>query len=93
MVYKQFHYEKYEQCEDEECTALSAYVRIEGKWTKIGYYGSECKQFSPIDLKQDEEDRKIKRRARMLTDLVKKSKKMSLEEVQDSIKRFNESNE
>ena len=93
MVYRCFHYEKYDLCEDEECTALTAYVRIEGKWTKIGYYGSECKQFSPIDLKQDEEDRKIKRRARMLTDLVKKSKKMSLEEVQDSIKRFNESNE
>lgn len=93
MVYRNFHYEKNDQCEDEECTALSAYVRIEGKWTRIGYYGSECKQFSPLDLEQEREDRRIKQRVRMLTDLVKKSKKMSLEEVQDSIKRFNESSE
>ena len=93
MVYRCFHYEKNDQCEDEECTALSAYVRIEGKWTKIGYYGSECKRFSLLDLEQDKEDRRIKQRARMLTDLVKKSKKMSLDEVKESIKRFNESNE
>ena len=93
MVYRCFHYEKYDPCEDEECTALSAYVRIEGKWTKIGYYGSECKQFSPLDLEQEKEDRRIKQRARMLTDLVKKSKKMSLNEVNESIKRFNESND
>lgn len=93
MVYRQYHYEKYGPCEDEECTALSAYVRIEGKWTKIGYYGSECKQFSLLDLEQDKEDRRIKQRARMLTDLVKKSKKMSLDEVKDSIKRFNESDD
>ena len=93
MVYRNYHYEKNDQCEDEECSALTAYVRIEGKWEKIGYYGSECKQFSQFDLKQEKEDRRIKRRVRMLTDLVKKSKKMSLEEVQDSIKRFKESNE
>ena len=92
MVYRCFHYEKYDPCEDEECTALTAYVRIEGKWTKIGYYGSECKQFSPLDLEQDEKDRKLKQRVRELTNLVKKSKKMSLDEVKDSIKRFNESN-
>lgn len=88
MVYRNYHYEKNDQCEDEECTGLTAYVRIEGKWTRIGYYGSECKQFSKLDLEQDEKDRKLKRRVRELTNLVKKSKKMSLEEVQDSIKRF-----
>jgi len=93
MVYRCFHYEKYDLCEDEECTALTAYVRIEGKWTKIGYYGSECKQFSILDLEQDEKDRKLKRRVRELTNLVKKSKKMSLDEVKDSIKRLDESDD
>ncbi|WP_428324352.1 hypothetical protein [Nitrosopumilus sp.] len=93
MVYRRFHHEKYDQCEDEECTALTAHVRIDGKWTRIGYYGSECKQFSTLNLEQEREDRRIKRQARMLTDLVKKSKKMSLDEVKDSIKRLNEHDE
>ncbi|WP_428324917.1 hypothetical protein [Nitrosopumilus sp.] len=86
MVYRNYH----EEC-NEDCTRLMAYVRIDGKWTKIGYYGSKCKQFSQLDLKQEREDRRIKRRVRELTNLVKKSKKMSLDEVKDSIKRFDES--
>jgi len=56
MVFRRFHCEKNEQCEDDSCTALAAYVRIEGKWTKIGYYGSLCKQFSNLDLQKEEEE-------------------------------------
>jgi len=89
-VYRKFHYEKYDPCPDEECTALSAYVRIEGKWTKIGYYGSICKQFSELNLEQEEKDRKLKLKLRLLTDLVKKSRKMSYDEFKDAIKYFKE---
>jgi hypothetical protein len=32
-------------------------VRIEGKWVKIGHYGSECKKFEALDLQQEEKDR------------------------------------
>jgi len=52
MVYRSYH----EECKV-DCTRLVAYVRIEGKWTKIGHYGSECKQFEPLDLEKEEEDR------------------------------------
>ena len=52
MVYRNYH----EECK-EDCTRLVAYVRIEGKWTRIGHYGSECKEFEPLDLQQEEQDR------------------------------------
>ncbi len=89
MVYRNFHYEKNENCEIEECTALSAYVRVNTKWVKVGYYGSECNLFSKVDLKQDEKDRKLKQRVRNLTKLVSNAKNMTLEEVNESIKQFN----
>ena len=92
MVYRSFHYEKNDQCPDDECNTLTAYVRVEGKWTRIGYYGSICNQFSPLDLKQEEEDRKLKQRVRMITDLVRKSRKMSSEDFQEAIRRFHEIN-
>ena len=44
MVYRNEH-----NC-DRDCTRLVAYVRIEGKWEKIGNYGSECKKFEVLDL-------------------------------------------
>jgi len=28
----------------------------------IGHYGSECKQFEPLDLQQEEQDRQLKQR-------------------------------
>lgn len=51
MVYRNEH-----NC-DRDCTRLVAYVRIEGKWEKIGNYGSECKKFEVLDLQQEEKDR------------------------------------
>jgi hypothetical protein len=62
MVYRRFHCEKADICDDEDCKPLTAYVRIEGKWEKIGYYGSVCKQFSHLDLQKEEEDRQLKLR-------------------------------
>ena len=55
MVYRNYH----EECK-EDCTRLVAYVRIDGKWTRIGHYGSACKQFEPLDLQQEEQDRVAK---------------------------------
>lgn len=90
MVYRSFHYEKNDQCPDDECNTLTAYVRIEGKWTRIGYYGSICNQFSPLDLKQEEEDWKLKQRVIMITYLVRKSRKMSSEDFEKELKRIDE---
>ncbi len=52
MVYRNEHF----NCNESECKYLTAYVRIEGKWGKIGHYGSECKKFEPLDLEKEEQD-------------------------------------
>lgn len=57
MVYRNYH----EEC-NVDCTRLVAYVRIDGKWTRIGHYGSECKQFEPLDLQKEEQERLSKER-------------------------------
>ena len=93
MVYRQYHYEKNDQCEDEECTALTAYVRVDSKWTRIGYYGSECKMFSKLDLKKEKEDRELKQRVRDLIKLTRNAKNMSIEEVHEWIRHFDKSKE
>ena len=62
MVYRKYHCERDVKCEDDSCTALTAYVRINEKWTRIGHYGSECKIFTPLDLKWEAEDRQLKQR-------------------------------
>lgn len=54
MVYRNEH-----NC-DRDCTRLATYVRIEGKWIRIGHYGSECKKFEALDLQQEERDRETK---------------------------------
>ena len=54
MVYRNEH-----NC-DRDCTKLVAYVRIEGKWVKIGNFGSECSRFDSLDLQSEERDRETK---------------------------------
>ncbi len=58
MVYRNFHWD----CDEIECKRLVAYVRIDGKWIKIGYWGSECHKFELIDEKQEEQERLAKQR-------------------------------
>jgi len=58
MVYRREHW----NCNAVECKPLTAYVRIDGKWARIGYYGSECNKFEPLDLQQEEQDRLTKQR-------------------------------
>ncbi len=55
MVYRNCH----EECNG-DCTRLVAYVRIDGKFTKIGHYGSACRQFEPLDLQKEEQERQSK---------------------------------
>ena len=62
MVYRRDHWPKGDICEAIECKLLTAYIRIEGKWTKIGHFGSECKKFEPLDLQQEEQERLPKQR-------------------------------
>jgi len=58
LVYRNFHWD----CDEIECKRLVAYVRIEGKWTKVGHFGSECHKFELIDEKQEEKDRLVKQK-------------------------------
>ena len=53
MVYRNEHF----NCNEAECKNLTAYVRIEGKWIRIGHYGSECEKFEALDLQQEEQER------------------------------------
>ena len=69
MVYRNYH----EEC-NVDCTRLVAYVRIEGKWTKIGHYGSECKQFEPLDLEKEKQEREQKERLAMIKSKIQQTK-------------------
>lgn len=71
MVYRNDHY----NCKEIECKPLTAYVRIEGKWTRIGHYGSECKKFEPLDLQQEEHDRLTKQKLEQLKFMIRDAKK------------------
>ncbi len=55
MVYRREH-----DCNSAECTELTAYIRVEGKWIRVGYYGSECEKFNSFDLQREERDRETK---------------------------------
>jgi len=74
MVYRNYH----EECK-EDCTRLVAYVRIDGKWCKIGHYGSECKKFEPLDLQQEEQDRLQKEKHDFIKSQLKQIKQESRE--------------
>ncbi len=62
MVYRREHWQISDNCKEIECKPLTAYVRIEGKWIRIGHYGSECKKFEPLDLQREEQDRLSKQK-------------------------------
>lgn len=71
MVYRREHYD----CKEIECKPLTAYVRIEGKWTRIGHYGSECKKFEPLDLQQEERDRLTRQKLENIKSMIRDAKK------------------
>ena len=55
MVYRNEH-----DCNVSECTELTAYIRVEGKYTRVGHNGSECSRFNTLDLQREERDRETK---------------------------------
>ncbi|TAK16094.1 MAG: hypothetical protein EPO37_09000 [Nitrosarchaeum sp.] len=66
MVYRREHWQISDNCNGMDCKILTAYVRIEGTWIRIGHYGSECKKFEPLDLQQEEKERLDKERMMQL---------------------------
>ena len=74
MVYRNYHNE----CKV-DCTKLAAYIRIDGKWIKIGHYGSECKQFEPLNLQQEEQDRLSKEKRGFMKSQLRQIKQESRE--------------
>lgn len=71
-----------------DCKRLVTYVRIEGKWTKIGHFGTECKQFEPLDLAKEEEERLHKER---LLELQLKTKQLK-QESREAITQIRQDN-
>jgi len=74
MVYRNDH----DEC-NEDCTILVAYVRIDGKWTKIGRYGSACNKFEPLDRQKDEQDRLAKEKRDSIKSQLRQIKQESRE--------------
>lgn len=64
-----------------DCNRLTAYIRVEGKWTKIGHFGNGCRQFEPLDLAKEEEDRLRKERLLKLKLGIKQLKKETRETI------------
>jgi hypothetical protein len=87
MVYRNYH----EECKV-DCTRLVAYVRIEGKWTRIGYYGSECKQFEPLDLEKEEQERLSKEKLILIKSKLRQIKQEGRESRKIIEDEFNMSN-
>ena len=73
-MYRRDHWPKNDNCDAIECKALTAYVRIDGRWTRIGHFGSECHKIELIDLKQEEEDRKVKQKLAEIKSEVRENK-------------------
>ena len=77
MVYRNDHY----NCKEIECMPLTAYVRIGGKWVRIGHYGSECKKFEPLDLQQEEKERLDKEKMMQLCAEMRQVKQENREKL------------
>ena len=87
MVYRSYH----EECKV-DCTRLVAYVRIDGKWIKIGHYGSECKQFEPLDLEKEEQERLSKEKLILIKSKLRQIKQEGRESRKIIEDEFNLSN-
>lgn len=70
MVFRREHM----NCNESECKELAAYVRLEGKWNRIGNYGSECKKFEYLDLEREEKDRQLKLRLEEIKSKLRQAK-------------------
>lgn len=69
MVYRREH-----DCNVSECTELTAYVRIGGKYTRIGHYGSACSRFD--QTKNELEISQLRDKVEEIDDLKKEVQKL-----------------
>jgi hypothetical protein len=74
MVYRREHWQISDNCNVVDCKPLTAYVRIDGKWIRIGHYGLECQKFEPLDLQQEEQDRQLKQRLKNIKLEIRKAR-------------------
>lgn len=87
MVYRKEH-----DCNSAECTELTAYIRVEGKYTRVGHYGSECNRFDSLDLKQEEQDRLQKEKYNSIKLQLRQIKQESRERRKTIENEFNMNN-
>jgi len=85
MVYQNYHWD----CKEDECKALTAYVRIDSKWTRIGIFGSECKKFEPLDLQKEERERLQKEKLDLIKSELRQTKQENRERRKTIENEFN----
>jgi hypothetical protein len=88
VMYRNEHF----NCNESECKNLTAYVRIEGKWTRIGNYGSECEKFEALDLQQEEKDRLDKEKHNFIKLQLRQIKQESRARLKTIQSEFNMNN-
>jgi len=87
MVYRREH-----DCNVSECTELTAYIRVEGKYTRIGHYGSECSRFDLLDLQSEERDKETKENIQYVKSQLKQIKQENRERRKTIENEFNMNN-
>lgn len=62
-------------CNDKDCKILTSYVRIDRKWTKIGYFTTCCKKFELADTANEWELQQASRVHRTMKPFKRRPKK------------------
>lgn len=87
-MYHNVHYD----CDKKECDIRSSYIRVDGKWTKIGYYNTGCKTFDVLNPSQEEKEHEILEKIDDFNAKVKQIREESknkLKEMRESMDKEN----
>ena len=68
-------------CGTDNCRRLATYVRIYDKLTKIGHFGTGCKQFELLDLQKEAEGRLAKTRQLQMDSEIRQTKRENRERL------------
>lgn len=68
-------------CGTNDCRRLATYVRVYDKLTKIGHFGTECKQFEPLDLQKEAESRLAKTRQLQMDSKIRQTERENRERL------------
>jgi hypothetical protein len=77
MVYRNYH----KDCKETECKILTAYVRMNSSWLRIGHYGSKCKKFESLDLQQEKQERLMKQKFNLINSEMRRFKEANKERL------------